>query len=216
MNLLILLRNKSENINQQKDYYYNLFKSIKVTIIDDYDVALRLSKVEKYKLLLVMTDGQEFPETWDMKVLQSHSKCPTMIITYANELCEVSVLTFIESLQDTNVYVNSNNIIKRSIEYIEENLYNEELSLEKVAAHVYVSKCHYSRLFQKHMGKGFKAYVIDKRINKAKMLLNKGEPVTAVCYLVGYNDLTHFGRIFKRLVGVNPSKYKEKTYSKIS
>lgn len=77
-----------------------------------------------------------------------------------------------------------------------------------MASKAYVSKCYYSRIFQKYVGKGFKEYVIDKRIQKAKLLLQKGNSVTDVCFSIGYSDLTHFARIFKRIVGVNPSIYK--------
>jgi YesN/AraC family two-component response regulator len=99
-------------------------------------------------------------------------------------------------------------LLFKSLEYIEENLCENDLSLEGVASSVYVSRCHYSRLFKEHFGFGFKEYIMNKRIQKAKVMLQEGQPVTDVCYAVGYGDLTHFGRVFKKLVGVNPSVYR--------
>jgi YesN/AraC family two-component response regulator len=211
MGVLVLLRQKLQECKQQMDQYKNLSKKMKVTVVDDFELALHLAKIKKFKLIVAITVGQAFPDTWNVKKLQHGGECPTMFITGANGLSVLSVLSLIESLHSTEVPVQSNPLLTESLAFIEENLCSEDLSLEKVASHVYVSKCHYSRLFQRHVGKGFKEYVISKRIDRAKLLLRNGAPVTDVCYSVGYNDLTHFGRIFKRIVGVNPSAYRPKS-----
>lgn len=210
MGVLVLLREKLKECEQQIDQYKSLSKKMDITLVDDYDVALNMAKTKKFNIIVVITFGQAIPDTWNVKTVQHHGECPTMFITGANEMCVLSVLTFIGVLHNTGVPVQSNPLLAKSIAFIQENLYSEDLSLEKVASHVYVSKCHYSRLFQKNVGIGFKEYVISKRIDRAKLLLRRGEPVTEACYSVGYNDLTHFGRIFKRTVGVNPSVYKQK------
>jgi YesN/AraC family two-component response regulator len=211
MGVLVLLRQKLQEFKQQMDQYQNLLRQMDITIVDDYDLTLDLAKTKKFNMIVAITFGQAFPDTWNVKTVQNHGECPTMFITGASELNVLSMLTFIGTLHGDGLHIHSNPLLEESLAFIEENLYSEDLSLEKVASHVYVSKCHYSRLFQKHVGKGFKEYVISKRIDRAKLLLRKGSQVTDTCYSVGYNDLTHFGRIFKRTVGMNPSVYRQKS-----
>ena len=87
---------------------------------------------------------------------------------------------------------------------------NEELSLEKVARECGFSKYYFSRIFKKYTGKTFKTYLIDLRINKAKdLLLNSELPISQICYEIGFNDLSHFNRIFKKKVGCSPSEFRE-------
>jgi YesN/AraC family two-component response regulator len=215
MGVLVLLRQKLQEFKQQMDQYQNLSRQMDITIVDDYDLTLDLAKTKKFNMIVAITFGQAFPDTWNVKTVQHHGECPTMFITGANELNVLSVLTFIGTLQSNEVPVQSNPLLEESLAFIAENLCSEDLSLEKVASHVYVSKCHYSRLFQKHVGKGFKEYVISKRIDRAKLLLREGAQVTDTCYSVGYNDLTHFGRIFKRTVGMNPSVYRQKSICRL-
>jgi YesN/AraC family two-component response regulator len=162
----------------------------------------------------MMTKELAFPVEWKVNELQIMN--PIMIMAGVNQPSMSLLLSFIDSLDTINVPDETNALLMESLSFIEENLYEEDLSLEKVASHIYVSRCHYSRMFHKHFGTSFKKYVMKKRIQKAKVLLQKGKPVTEVCYLVGYNDLTHFGRVFKKLVGVKPSVYRQQTVWKQS
>ncbi|GIQ71461.1 helix-turn-helix domain-containing protein [Xylanibacillus composti] len=102
---------------------------------------------------------------------------------------------------------------QKSLQYIRDNLDNNELSLEDVARQNYVSKWHFSKVFKKKFGITFRDYLIEERIALAKKLLLTNESVTSVCYEVGYGDLTHFGRIFQKRVGMPPSRYKKKYWN---
>ncbi len=102
---------------------------------------------------------------------------------------------------------------QKSLQYIRDNLDNNELSLEDVAKQNYVSKWHFSKVFKKKFGITFRDYLIEERITLAKKLLLTNESVTSVCYEVGYGDLTHFGRIFQKRVGMPPSRYKKKYWN---
>ncbi|MGN7401988.1 helix-turn-helix domain-containing protein [Cytobacillus praedii] len=186
-----------------------------ITVVDNYYEALQLIKRDEYKLIVAMTTNKTLPSQWNVKELQEHGGCTTMSLTCISNIGHLSVLSFVKSLLSTEEALENNSIHNKSLQFIEENLYNEELCLEKAAAHVYLSKCHYSRIFKEKHGVGFKQYIISKRIERAKFLLQNGVNVTDVCFSVGYNDLTHFGRIFKKNVGVNPSEFKRR-YLKIS
>ncbi|MGA5691395.1 helix-turn-helix domain-containing protein [Cytobacillus pseudoceanisediminis] len=205
MNVLILLRDKNEGYERQLEH---LFSSFKATVLNDLEAAINVTKKVQFKLAVVF--GKVLTTSWNIRDLQRYCKCPILFLSELEELNEWSLVSCLEHFKtESTTDPQNNSLFSQSLEYIEKNLFNEDLSLEKVAAHIYVSKCHYSRMFQKEVGEGFKKYVITKRINKAKRLLQEGEAVTNVCYSVGYNDLTHFGRMFKKVVGVNPSEYRQ-------
>lgn len=207
MNILFLVDEQVEELQSMGQDYQ---KRLNIVTMDEIDIAMEAILERNFQLIVIITYGLSVPVHWQVDRIQNIAKCPTMIITKASEISIHLLLNYIESLESINQNKTKNAILEKSLPYIEKHLFEEDLTLQKVASNAFVSTCHFSRLFQKHIGTGFKEYVINKRINRAKILLENGEPVTSVCYSVGYNDLTHFARIFKRIVGVNPSVYKQK------
>jgi len=66
------------------------------------------------------------------------------------------------------------------------------------------------RLFKKETGQTFKEYINKKRIQIAQnMLLNTNYTVTEIAVQTGYNNVTYFNRIFKKIKGVTPTAYRK-------
>lgn len=87
----------------------------------------------------------------------------------------------------------------------------ENLSLASISAKCGVSSAYFSALFHRVMGKSFKLWLTEIRIEYAKRLLEEGEEnVLSVAYDCGYNTLSHFIEVFKNRVGITPKKYAEK------
>ncbi len=100
-------------------------------------------------------------------------------------------------------------LITRAKQYIEEHL-TEELSLGQVAAAVHTSTFYFCKLFKKATGLNFTAFVSRLRTEKAKnLLLNPNLRVSEIAYEVGFQSLTHFNRVFKKVVGQSPTEYRE-------
>lgn len=100
-------------------------------------------------------------------------------------------------------------IVRLAKEYIQLH-YGERLSLEQVAAQVYINPSYLSRIFTEVEGTGFNKYLQKLRIDKAKELLrDPGYKVYEVADLVGYPNFQHFLKIFKKLENTTPSKYRE-------
>jgi AraC-like DNA-binding protein len=60
-----------------------------------------------------------------------------------------------------------------------------------------------------HNSLTFVAYLSRLRVEKAKILLqDKNLRITEICYEVGFQSLTHFNRIFRKLVGSSPTEYR--------
>src|SRR6478609_321428 len=92
--------------------------------------------------------------------------------------------------------------------FVDDN-YADSLELDNIADEAYFSKFHFIRLFKKIYGRTPHQYLTWIRIENAKLLLKKGIAVSDVCYSVGFESLSSFSGLFRRVVGVSPSVYLE-------
>ena len=98
--------------------------------------------------------------------------------------------------------------LRRVVEYIHDNL-AEDLTLESMSGLAAMSGFHFSRAFKAATGKSPLQYVIAERISLAKVLLKTTSlTVSEVCFRSGYNDLSRFGKHFKRATGTTPAKFR--------
>jgi AraC-like DNA-binding protein len=85
--------------------------------------------------------------------------------------------------------------------------YADNIDLSNIADEAYFSKFHFIRLFKQIYRKTPHQYLIFVRIEKAMELLKADIPVSDVCYAVGFESLSSFSGLFKRIVGLTPSTY---------
>ena len=99
--------------------------------------------------------------------------------------------------------------IKYLKEYVENN-YIYDISMQEAAEEMGYSDAYFSKLFEQYFNQNFTAYLTEYRIKKAKELLsNTNHSIKDISRMVGYTDSNYFAKIFKRLVGEIPSKYRE-------
>jgi len=99
-------------------------------------------------------------------------------------------------------------MIARAKEFIRQNQ-TEELSLGAVAKAANMSTFYFCKLFKKATGLHFTDYVSRVRIEKAKnLLLNPNLRVSEIAYEIGFQSLTHFNRVFKKIAGQSPTEYR--------
>lgn len=98
--------------------------------------------------------------------------------------------------------------ITRAKEYITEHQ-SEDLSLGQVAKAVNTSTFYFCKMFKKATGLNFTNYLSRIRIERAKnLLLNPNLRVSEIAFEVGFQSLTHFNRVFKRIIGQSPTEYR--------
>lgn len=85
--------------------------------------------------------------------------------------------------------------------------YAENIDLNKVSNEACFSKFHFIRLFRQTYGYTPHQYLTSVRLDKAKLLLNDGMPVSQVCIAVGFESLSSFSGKFKQVVGIPPTTY---------
>ena len=101
-------------------------------------------------------------------------------------------------------------VIARAREFIQQH-YQSRLSLQLVAQAVHVDRFHLCRLFKNFTGVSFTAYVSRLRVETAKnLLLNPNLTVSEIAFEVGFQSISHFNLVFKRIVGESAGAYRRR------
>jgi AraC-like DNA-binding protein len=89
----------------------------------------------------------------------------------------------------------------------------EELSLAQVAQAVNMSAFYFCKTFKKATGMTFTEYLARVRVEKVKnLLLNPHKRVSEAAYEAGFQSLSQFNRVFRRIAGESPSVYRERLH----
>lgn len=98
--------------------------------------------------------------------------------------------------------------VKLAVEYIQDHLQDETLSIKEVSERVFLNPVYFGRLFKNLMKIPFKKYVQNLRMEKAKELLMEGqESIANIGIKVGIPNPSYFTQLFKRYTGMLPSEY---------
>ncbi len=99
--------------------------------------------------------------------------------------------------------------IRLAKQYIKEH-YMETITLEQVAEKVGFNSSYFSALFKKKCGMGFVDYLTKTRIDSSKDLLKETNLlITDICERIGYTDIKHFTKTFKKYTSLKPSEYRK-------
>ena len=92
----------------------------------------------------------------------------------------------------------------------------EPIALAQVARHVNVSRFHFCKLFKRGTGMTLTEYVARVRVEKAKTLLvDSSLRISEVVYAAGFGSIPQFNSVFKRIVGMPPTEYRETLRSQL-
>lgn len=101
-------------------------------------------------------------------------------------------------------------VVEQIINYFEDH-YSEKISLDQIAANMYLSPFYVSKIFKSETGDTPIRHLINIRLEKAKELLENGYhgSIQEVAAMVGYDDAYHFSKLFKRYYGITPTQAKK-------
>ncbi len=177
------------------------FPDMEVTILTgyrDFDYAQQAIRLGVCRFLLKPSIMDELNEAIRTMVERLESKAPA---------CRTEDGPREEETEEAENAAGSF-IVKNALAYMEEN-YAERLKLVDVADKVYVSQWHLSKLLNKFTGHNFSELLNDVRMKRAKELL--GDPslrISDIAEEVGFLDMAHFSRVFKKLAGVSANEYR--------
>lgn len=121
-------------------------------------------------------------------------------------LCNMLELYYVRSNEDKAA---QNDLFNKILRYIKRH-HTQNIILEQICKHFGVSRSYLSHSFKKNMGKGFREYLTELRLEDAKSLLKYSNlTVTEIALSVGFSDSTYFSNVFKAKVGTSPSHFRK-------
>jgi AraC-like DNA-binding protein len=87
--------------------------------------------------------------------------------------------------------------------------YHTSINLDRISGEAAFSKFHFMRVFKVTYGKTPHQYLTWVRIQRAKQLLKTGMPVADVCFAVGFESVSTFTTLFKKVVFETPARYQQ-------
>ncbi len=99
-------------------------------------------------------------------------------------------------------------MISKAKQFMQEHK-SDSISLSEISKFLNVSTYYFCKMFKKATGINFTEYLSRIRIEKAKnLLLNPNLRVSEIAFEVGFQSLTHFNRVFHKIVGQSPTLYR--------
>ncbi|WP_163326261.1 AraC family transcriptional regulator [Draconibacterium mangrovi] len=93
--------------------------------------------------------------------------------------------------------------------------YQRNISLDEVAQHVGMNRSSFCTFYKREKGETFFTALNDLRIESScQMLRETNIPIADICYAVGFNDVPHFNRTFKKIKGKSPNSYRNESSDK--
>ncbi len=122
---------------------------------------------------------------------------------------------YLASMRYLNTYrmagnrIDDGDVVAAAVHYMNENM-ERRLTLKEIAKYTGYSSGHFSAMFKHKTGNSPLAYYNRLKIEQAcRMLVNTKMRINQICHKVGFDDNYYFSRMFTRIVGISPRRYRE-------
>lgn len=130
-----------------------------------------------------------------------------LIRAYVVELI-IKIFRKMSAVSRPEVFNRQAQIVDITLDYLRQN-YHKQLSLDDLAAQVFLSKDYFARLFRETTGMPVSALLQQIRIDEAcKHLVNTDAKIEDIADICGFHDIQYFYRIFKKVTGMTPRQYR--------
>lgn len=219
----------SKNLKTYLDINKNITLYEKIKICDKMAVKIEVNKIIDEHLRNKSDDIKEFVIILFIKMIDFISnendfiedKLIKLGDKFSIEICKLEDIAQIKEVifdyidMIFNIMINDNikadkpSLIKEALKYIDEN-YNRNITLEDVANYIHLNPQYLSRYFKKTMNMNFIDYISKLRINSSKKLLSKTDlSINSIALKVGYMDSSYFCKVFKKIEGISPHKFRK-------
>lgn len=124
-------------------------------------------------------------------------------------------LSALEKQNSPQKNIQPSSYVDKSIQYIEYN-YMNGITVKDVIDYIKLDRTYFYRIFKKYTGTSPENYIIKYRIKKAMELIEQNKyTLSQIANFVGINELSYFSRLFKREMGISPTRYNQTIFRNI-
>ncbi len=144
----------------------------------------------------------KFSDLWKFGTQADKYKCLSVFYALVSHVLAIEHASY----ADKRKY----HIIEPAVKYLREHIYDCGLKIEELHKLCGVSDTYFRKIFSLRFGTNPGDYVISKRISHAKVIIDSGDydSIKEVAFSVGYNDSLYFGKVYRKIYGISPSKDK--------
>lgn len=132
------------------------------------------------------------------------------VLSLFQMLATSNEITYLHELPFDDFYNNKEQTRLKVVYVFIENNFQRNITIGEMGELTHLSKAAFCRYFKKMTRLTFTEFLNQFRIEQAKILLKSDKNVTETCYECGFESLSYFNRIFKKVVGENPIQFKKK------
>jgi AraC family transcriptional regulator len=172
------------------------------------------SEIDPHRLILMNCLGQQDLQLYQigMLLLAELRSGGIMGRLYTESLTQVLIIHLLRHYSAVTQIITSGNRsltrtqLRQAIDYIHTHL-NRDLSLAELSSVINISPTYFANLFKQAMGISPHQYVIQQRVEQAKLMLSKTDLAIAdIALKVGFSSQSHLTQQFKRITGITPKQ----------
>ena len=203
-------------------YYIHVYEEQQLdgSLFDDWNFPVEICSEESdlelikrlYAINPFMNLEKSNPETYDNSMTFQHNLLVSKRREFAIKMESRGIIYLLLARfmkQAEAKRKNRDERIEDAIRFIRNHI-GENVNLDKLVNRAFLSKDHFIRLFKQNVGITPIQYISRKKIEKAQVMLVTGNmSIQSVSYALGYEDCSYFNRLFKKIVGISPKKYRD-------
>ena len=105
---------------------------------------------------------------------------------------------------------NRSDLMRKALDYIHLH-YASSITLDAVSQEIWMHPNYFSSFFKREMGITYHNYLTKYRVEKSKQILTGGRSISETASMTGFADKRHFFKVFKKVTGMTPGQYREKS-----
>ena len=187
-----------------------VFTDIRMPGLSGLDLLQAIPEVSPNSKVIIITGFAEF--SYAQEAVQHHAYDYLLKPIKEEDLTRV-LTTLIEERGEKICEPKQVTVSDRMIDNVVSDIrahYTEDISLTSLAAKYNISMGHLSKIIKEHLQVNFSDYIAALRIQRAKELLSdESLSIQEIAEIVGYDDYFYFTKVFKKVEGISPSKYRK-------
>ena len=153
-----------------------------------YLSSLIIRMIQKQGWTIKQVTGDDMMYFQNMKLLTSKEQIRAWLSRTVTQMC-----TFLQCQRK----LTSNGLVRSILSIVDKEI-DRDITLHTVADRLFVNSSYISRLFKQETGVSFSAYVLERKMERAKAILQEGGKVYDAAQLVGYRDVSYFTKVFRK------------------